>query len=94
MTEPKPGTRRTKRPKSYTLDVTNQADLTIHLSYCIEIVCKLIEQLQSEGKCDPALLESLRGIQVEIDRQTRRIKRDGYEPKNTAIAGQLSHLQE
>lgn len=58
---------------------TTEAEAQTVLSWCVAVTASLVKELESEGHCKPELYESLKGIQLMIDRNTRKLEKSGHE---------------
>lgn len=61
--------------------IFNEADGVRFLSFCVNLTANLARSMAEEGDCDPQLFESLKAMQLVLDRQLRAINRDGVTPE-------------
>ena len=68
----------------------NEADSAHFMSWCIQLTATLAKQMAAEGKCDPQLYESLKAMQLIVDRELHAMKK---EENNTTRYSILQEIQ-
>ncbi len=63
----------------------NEADSAHFMSWCIQLTATLAKQMAAEGKCDPQLYESLKAMQLIVDRELHAMKKEEITPGRSSI---------
>lgn len=68
-------------------------DILAYMAHCVHITAILARALEANGHCAPELHESLKGIQLNLDRQVRSLaKRGRLSAKGAALVKAVSEL--
>jgi hypothetical protein len=63
--------------------IWNEADAMRFLSFCIELTARMSKDMAEQGDCDPQLYDSLKAMQLAVDRELRAYHRAGVTPDAT-----------
>lgn len=54
-----------------------EADGGAIVSWCVSVTAALVKELETEGHCTPELYESLKGVQLLVDRHVHKLEKSG-----------------
>lgn len=73
-----------RTPKAPTV---SRAELLAGFSGAVQITAMLAKQFHAAGKCDPKLYDSLKALQLELDRTTRAAMKKGEKVSPEMLLG-------